>query len=158
MTHSILAQIGGQIRFLSKYFLETETEELVHGADMYANYLNDDSRFVDEVEEKKMTQYFFTVEFTESVFEHFTDDKDKKEEIFKDFMSMLFFDALIGNNDRHTYNWGVIRDISSKKVLKFAPIYDTARGLFWNYNEKQIKNLINDKQFSRKITTYCLNS
>jgi len=36
---------------------------------------------------------------------------------------MLFFDAWIGNSDRHQENWGII---NFPKGLRLAPIYDTA--------------------------------
>jgi hypothetical protein len=55
------------------------------------------------------------------------------------------FDALIGNNDRHFYNWGIIRDVQGKKKPVFSPIYDTARGLFWNDHDDKLKEIYNDK-------------
>lgn len=60
---------------------------------------------------------------------------------------MLCFDAITGNNDRHFYNWGIIADVKGKKTPRFSPIYDTARGLFWNYSEEKI-----DKLFTRDGT------
>lgn len=72
---------------------------------------------------------------------------------------MLLFDALVGNNDRHFYNWGVIRHIESKHEPYFSPIYDTARGLFWNEPEKKIVALYNDKKrFDTYLSKYCKNS
>ncbi len=62
------------------------------------------------------------------------------------FLSKYFlFDALIGNNDRHFYNWGIIRDVQGKKKPVFSPIYDTARGLFWNDHDDKLKEIYNDK-------------
>ncbi len=139
---SKICLIGGQIRFLSRYFIEKTTDELHHGADLYAGYLNDE-KFVDEVEIKGMTQSFFTVQFTKEVIEHFF--KDSYKEIFSCFMHMLFFDALVGNNDRHMYNWGVIRDIFGYNTARYSPIYDSARGLLWNEKEKKIIHIANDK-------------
>jgi hypothetical protein len=108
LAKSKICYIGGQIRFFSKYFIEVPTDELHHGADIYAGYLHD-KQFVDDIELKRMTQSFFTISFTRDVLKHFF--KDSFNEIFESFMLMLFFDALIGNNDRHMYNWGVVRDI-----------------------------------------------
>ena len=51
---------------------------------------------------------------------------------------MLVFDAWIGNNDRHFYNWGVVEHISGQHPPYFSPIYDTARGLYWNASEKKV--------------------
>lgn len=54
------------------------------------------------------------------------------------FVKMLLFDALVGNNDRHFYNWGVKRSITQRFQPVFAPVYDTARGLFWNSLEDKL--------------------
>jgi hypothetical protein len=35
----------------------------------------------------------------------------------------------VGANDRHAENWGVVEDVRHSRLLSFAPIYDTARGL-----------------------------
>ena len=66
---------------------------------------------------------------------------------------MIAFDALAGNNDRHFYNWGVI-DTKKKtsKLPTFAPLYDSARGLMWNYSDENIKKIYN--QGGKKIVTY----
>jgi hypothetical protein len=40
MAKSSLVWANEQIRFLSRYFLQEE-EELIHGADIYAGYMND---------------------------------------------------------------------------------------------------------------------
>jgi hypothetical protein len=156
LASSKICLIGGQIRFLSKYFIEKKTDELHHGADLFAGYLND-KEFVDEIEIKRMTQSFFTIKFTKDVIYHFF--KDSKKEIFISFMRMLFFDALVGNNDRHMYNWGVIRDVFGNNLASFSPIYDSARGLLWNEKENKIKEIVNDRlRFDIFIKKYCNNS
>jgi hypothetical protein len=152
MSFSRLALAGGQIRFLSKYFLKKE-QELVHGADIYAGFLNDRG-FVEEIEEKQLARDFFTIQFTEqairSIFPEQTDT------ILHEFVKMLIFDALVGNNDRHFYNWAIIRHIHCLHEPKFSPIYDTARGLFWNESEQKIvslhRNKGNLKAFLQKYT------
>lgn len=156
LAYSKLCLIGNQIRFLSKYFIEQNTDELYHGADLYAGYLND-KVFVDEVELKRMTQSFFTIQFTKDVLNHFF--IDSHDSLFESFMLMLFFDALVGNNDRHMYNWGVIRDIYGKRLARFSPIYDSARGLLWNDTEQKITDILNEKNRKEQfIEKYCENS
>ena len=156
LADSKICRIGGQIRFLSRYFLKEHTDELYHGADMYAGYLND-KQFVDDIELQRMTQSFFTISFTRDVLSHFF--KDSFNEIFKSFMLMLFFDALIGNNDRHMYNWGIIRDVYGEKLAEFSPIYDSARGLLWNETEGKIDEILNTKNRKEQfIKKYCKNS
>ncbi len=153
LASSKICLLGGQIRFLSRYFIEKDTDELHHGADLYAGYLNDKD-FVEEVEIKRMTQSFFTIEFTKEVIEYFF--KDSYKELYVSFMHMLFFDALVGNNDRHMYNWGIIRDIYGNNIAKYSPIYDSARGLLWNEKENRIKRLTNDEdELNKFIKKYC---
>ncbi|MEO0779107.1 MAG: hypothetical protein AAF146_21255, partial [Bacteroidota bacterium] len=43
------------------------------------------------------------------------------------------------NNDRHFYNWAVITHIEGTNPPRFSPIYDSARGLFWNLSETVIQ-------------------
>ena len=72
-------------------------------------------------------------------------------------VKMLLFDALVGNNDRHFYNWGVIRSINQKFQPYFAPIYDTARGLFWNDNDTKLENHYQNNKIAY-VKKYCKNS
>ncbi len=86
-----------------------------------------------------MARDLFTFQFSEeAVRSRFTKYAD---EIMEAFVKMLIFDAIVGNNDRHFYNWGVIIDLLEKKAPTFAPVYDTARGLFWNYSEERIAGM-----------------
>jgi hypothetical protein len=74
---------------------------------------------------------------------------------------MLIFDGIVGNNDRHSYNWGVIQSIKVNEPVRFAPIYDTARGLFWNISEKGVENILSltdKKGINSSIEKYVLSS
>ncbi|MEX2589735.1 MAG: HipA domain-containing protein, partial [Chitinophagales bacterium] len=153
---SKLAIASGQLRFLSKYFLKKD-ERLMHGAEIYAANLNEDIGFVEEIEDNKLSPQFFTLSFT---FEAFKNSfPDQYENLFCDLLEMLTFDAITGNNDRHFYNWGVITDIQNVKLPKFAPIYDTARALFWNFPDDKIDNITqNDEMANIQIEKYGKNS
>ena len=48
----------------------------------------------------------------------------------EDLRSLLVFDAIIYNEDRHFGNFGVLRDNHSGKVLGAAPIFDNGLSLF----------------------------
>ncbi|OGX05778.1 MAG: hypothetical protein A3G87_10190 [Omnitrophica bacterium RIFCSPLOWO2_12_FULL_50_11] len=52
----------------------------------------------------------------------------KKEQLFKEFLRMLIFDALIGNTDRHQDNWGFVGDNETHK-LHLAPAFDNSTSL-----------------------------
>ena len=153
---SKLAIASGQLRFLSKYFLKKD-ERLMHGAEIYAANLNEDIGFVEEIEDKKLSPQFFTLSFT---FEAFKNSfPDQYENLFCDLLEMLTFDAITGNNDRHFYNWGVITDVQNIKLPKSAPIYDTARALFWNFPDDKIDNVTqNDEMANIQIEKYGKNS
>lgn len=104
--------------------------------------------------EVRMARDLFTLQFVEGALENIF--PYQKDEIMIDFVKMLLFDALVGNNDRHFYNWGVIRSLDGNETPFFSPIYDSARGLFWNEKETKIIEIVNDKDrldlFIKKYT------
>ena len=157
MAKSSIVNIGGQIRFLSKYFLNGKDEELVHGADIFAGYLNDDNNFfVDEIERQSLSQELFTLQFIEKSVEY--SFAFKKEEILHDLVKLLLFDAFVGNNDRHFYNWGVVRSMKQDFLPYFSPVYDTARGLFWNESEQKLNRMYEQGCVSSYMVKYCKKS
>lgn len=134
-----IVQANKQIRFLSKFFLNRD-ERLIHGSEICGEHLGDLSMAEEIAVNKKTSRELFTFEFIRdairSVF------PENFEEITVELVKMIAFDAIIGNNDRHFYNWGVIG--TTRKINKlptFAPLYDSARGLFWNYSDKNLRKL-----------------
>lgn len=146
IAESRLMLVRGQLRFLSKYFLKPD-ESLVHGAEIFASYLND-KNFVEEVEERKESRNVFTFQFVEQAVENRF--PQEAAQILEDFVKLLAFDTLVGNNDRHFYNWGVIIDVHGKKHPQFSPIYDTARALFWNEPEGKLQETASSNDLSRR--------
>jgi len=55
--------------------------------------------------------------------------------------SMLVFDALIYNEDRHFGNFGILRDNRSGKIISPAPIFDNGLSLFNFAMPEDYKNL-----------------
>lgn len=151
MAASKLVMANHQLRFLSKYFLNKK-ESLIHGAQIFAGYLEDES-WVEEIERDGLARRFFSFQFAKQAIKHTF--PNEAEQITIDFVKMLIFDAISGNNDRHFYNWGVVRHVENKKTPIFAPIYDSARGLFWNDAEtKLLKWLTAPKELDAKIQKY----
>ena len=65
MAESRLVEAGGQIKFLSKYFLKPEKgQDLVHGINIIVAYLGGDRPFVEEIAQQKREREFFTLEDT----------------------------------------------------------------------------------------------
>lgn len=159
VAHGRLCILNNQVRFLSKIFNDKNREILVHGADLFSDYLNGDPDFVEKVEEEKKAHNFFTIQF---IFELFEAEFKKKSTLLKiDFLKMVLYDCLTGNNDRHYYNWGILKPLnSSKESVRFSPIYDTARGLFWNTPDPDITKKYFNKNniIEKEVYRYIINS
>lgn len=155
MAYSRLVYDGTQVRFLSRYFLDPGTQELVHGSNILSQYLNDRT-FVLDIEEKRLEKEFFTLEETIKAIEVcFPEDSPL---ILEKFFLMLFFDAWVGVQDRHCSNWGIVRHIDNKHRPYFSPIYDSARGLFWNDYEKNLLKYKQNNQLDQLIEKRMKNS
>jgi len=134
---SFLGVFSNQLKFCSKYFLK-KNQSLIPAIEIYANYFGGakkDKDLFNEIEKKGYSKELVTVKFTyEALKKNY---KENYVEIFNEYIKLLLFDALVGNNDRHFYNWGIKKTKNEKITL--SPIYDTARGLFWNITEEKIK-------------------
>lgn len=138
---SKLRMVNGQVRFMSKYFLKARSEQLTHGAEIYEASIGKDN--YSEIRDQKIESEYFTFQMTlEAIQVAFLDHSDK---IMQGYVEMLTFDALIGHNDRHPYNWGVIVPIKKSGKPRFSPVYDTARALFWNVPEGRIQQMLKDR-------------
>ena len=154
MAESRIVMMGGQLRFLSRYFLNPIKDELVHGADILAGYLEDSPLFVEEVDKQKLTGEWFTLQFVDAAVTSMF--PDKKDDIMHKLSMLVIFDAFVGNNDRHFFNWGVVRSIDGSFQPYFSPVYDTARGLFWNYSENKVRDIVEiNKTTDAHIRKYC---
>jgi hypothetical protein len=130
-----IARYQGNLRFFSRYFLDTDgREELVHGMQLFRD-LYDRATVEEVLHNQAREQAMFSVQAIKSAFgAHYIDNGPKVEEtLFGSFVAMLTHDALIGVQDRHHENWGVIvsREADAASA-RFAPLYDSARGLFCN--------------------------
>ncbi|MGB5941587.1 MAG: HipA domain-containing protein [Leeuwenhoekiella sp.] len=135
-----LVIIKSQVRFLSKNFLK-KNEKLIHGIEVLGEYF-EDVEFAKELDEdKKERRKYLTFELIEKAFKHVY--PGQAHHLLKELVKLIVFDAIVGNNDRHYYNWGLIGNIEKNtKSLQFAPIYDTARGLLWNITDKKLNKML----------------
>ena len=60
---------------------------------------------------------------------------------YDELCSMLVFDAVIYNDDRHFGNFGLMRDNRTGRILRPAPIFDNGYSLFNFAMEDDFKNL-----------------
>lgn len=70
---------------------------------------------------------------------------NKLEQICKqaipDYIRMIFLDTIVANPDRHTSNFGLLRDVKSGKLLGLAPVFDHNMALISRgYPTARVKN------------------
>lgn len=148
IAESKLRMVASQVRFMSKYFLNGQTEQLTHGAEIFEFCLGKENYagLADSRQEKD----YFTFQMTKDAIK--TSFLGFEEQLMIGFVEMLAFDALIGHNDRHPYNWGIIVPIHKAGPPRFSPVYDTARALFWNVPEHRVAQMLRDsKQFEAYV-------
>lgn len=140
MNETRLVIANEQVRFLSKDFIE-KGKRLIHGIEILVEYF-EDKQFVEDINNnKKDRRYYFTFEEVENAISYVY--PDIKEKLLSDLIKLITYDAIVGNSDRHFYNWGVIGNsilIEGEEVV-FSPIYDSARALLWNSTEEAIEKM-----------------
>ncbi|QPH40511.1 HipA domain-containing protein [Pedobacter endophyticus] len=157
MNEVALYKINGQIRFLSRFFLKNN-EALVHGAEISGEYL-EDMTFAEEIANDRATsRELFTFQFIEKAMA--AKFGSHCNNLIRELVKMITFDAIAGNNDRHFYNWGVITNIKKiSEVPRFAPFYDSARGFLWNRRDDfMVNNLRAMNSGGKKIEHYIENA
>lgn len=127
------------VRFLSRYFLHKH-EQLVHGIELVAGSFDvTDVMLQREVRGRAAERQFYTVDLIDRVLESVARSETTYAALRDSFARMMAFDALVGANDRHPQNWGVITNVLDAKVApRFAPIFDSARGLLWNNRDSRL--------------------
>ena len=141
ITDSRLCILGKQVRFLSRYFLDDSCERLIHGLDLFRRYLDEETIDAIASNRREREEYTFDT-IMEILGDLFPQQAPTLQE---EFVKMLGFDAFVGNNDRHPMNWGVIVPVAGRGRIRFAPIYDSARGLFWNQSEHKTALMLRDQ-------------
>jgi len=145
---SRLIASNDQIRFLSRYFLTEGEMMLTHGAEILSGYLNDET-FVRQVAEDKQDKVTFTFQELCHAIKYVY--PGQLEAILGGVVRMIGFDALVGNMDRHIYNWGVVSSPTGSFPARFSPIFDTARGLFWNISEEGLTKFETPRQLAKYV-------
>jgi hypothetical protein len=162
--HVADAKIGryrGKLRFLSKYFLDrTRGEELVHGVQLFRE-LYDEETINKIMGHEPSEQRLFNLQAIRSAFgAHYMDyGSDVEETLFRSLVDMVVHDAIIGVQDRHHENWGVIVHRGrSAPAPRFAPLYDSARGLFCNETDAQLSGRLSRKDAHQWLDRYVARS
>ena len=78
--------------------------------------------------------------------------KSLGEDIYQDFASMMIFDSLIYNTDRHLGNFGLLVNSHNHEIVGFAPIFDNGLSLFNYALEDDFNNL--EKYAKTRVTSF----
>lgn len=117
----------GNLGILNYLFIDISNEEHMDAA----SYLN--------VNEKNRAQVY-----TISNIKKIIDNIDSK--LFNGFIRTMVFDALIGEQDRHEENWGIVK---KNNEYRFSPLYDNGDNLL-----KEFKNPDNLLKYSDGIKDF----
>ena len=155
-----MALYDGKLRFLSKYFLDrSRGEELVHGIQLFQE-LYDESTIKAVTRDEAREQAMFNLQAIRSAFgAHYVEyGPHVEDELFQRLIDMVVHDAIIGIQDRHHENWGIIvqrgRDAPPPR---FSPLYDSARGLFCNESDKELARYVG-REGEQRLSGYLARS
>lgn len=137
MAHSGLVRVDGELRFASRNF-RRENESLTHGSVLFQACFGDDLESVGKNSWDEQRTY--DLELIHGLMREFC-SPESFSVCFSDFVQMLVFDALTGSNDRHMQNWGILATTTTPRSYRFAPIFDSARALLWDYTEERLNKL-----------------
>jgi HipA-like C-terminal domain len=148
------------IRFLSRYFLRTHLgEELQHGIELVADCFDLDQEEIRRQVPRSGEGDFYTVDLIEEVLRKTGRNEQERKNLIEGMARMLAYDSLLGANDRHPKNWGVVRSaLRADLPLRFSPVFDTARGLFWNRSDEQLGAFGQGKERAEFLRKYAEDS
>ncbi|GAA0455548.1 HipA family kinase [Alkalibacillus silvisoli] len=125
------ADFRGQIGTLAKNFVE-KNEELNEGGDLFFAI------------DQEFDRYHLNNYTISNIIKAL-----KPYKLESEFVKIPIFDALIGNQDRHCDNWGII---TKNNEYNLSPIYDNGTSLGFNTSDDYISKALND---NRTLQGFC---
>ena len=141
---------------MSRFFLRPG-ESLNHGAEVVAScFQMREDELRQQVYGRENERKFYTVDLIRGVLEEVVlNDQACGKRLVDAFSRMMAVDSLLGLNDRHPQNWGVIfHTIKTSVPPRFAPLFDSARGLFWNVPDNRFKEWERSGTRKKNIESY----
>lgn len=136
MAHHGLVRVDDELRFISKSFL-APGESLLHGSLLLEGFFACDLEAIGKNPWDE--QRTFDIQIIDELLQRTC--QDDYPHVIEGLIEMLVFDALIGSMDRHMQNWGLIVSTTEPRRYRFAPIFDSARALVWDYDEARLEKL-----------------
>lgn len=143
------------VRFLSRDFVDRRRYELRHGMELAAAYFDTTAEDVAStfgLGDKGKERDFYTVDNVLEILNAVYPDVQNlggPSRLETGLAKMLTFDAFVGAPDRHAMNWGVLAPVEpGGPGPRFAPLFDTARGLFGDHSDADL--LAKSAKFGRK--------
>lgn len=117
------SKISFKVGVLNKWFL-SKKDSFAKGSEILTSHIEDYS--------EKEHNLDSAIQFTSHI-----------ENSLNYWMKLMFFDALIGNTDRHHENWGVINR------SQLSPLYDNGISLGWRIEENEFSSDVIERQMRR---------
>ncbi len=140
------------VHFMSRWFLSRDTEHLRHCVELFSRSFEiDRDTMRNEVgATDRDERAFYTIDLVDDVLGDAAGSSAVHRHLRGGLARMLAFDALVGSADRHPNNWGIVENVWASKALRFAPVFDTARGLFLRRSDQELRDHIGDEVYLAK--------
>ena len=154
---SDLGKIEKTAVFVTKSFIDNKRDHLIHGVEIFRK-LYDDEQKIDTIQNnRKLQKKFYTMEHIADALKFYYGAAHSM--LLNAFYRMILTDAWLGNQDRHSENWGIIEQKNkTDENIIFSPLFDTSRGLFWNHTLVNLHLKFSENQREEQLIKYMNNS
>ncbi len=139
-----------EVHFMSRYFLDPKRHHLRHGIELFSHFFNVDHETLHQEVGGKgdHERAFYTLDMVDELLGAAAGGRTDVHLRLRDGLArMLTFDALVGSQDRHLQNWGIVENVWGHEPPRFAPVFDTARGLFLHLDDASVAAHAGDDAF-----------
>ena len=126
---------GSRVCLMRDFIEENDSAQGEHAGSLFEVEFEEEYTYISQsdLKDDELIKYIFSLVRR---FSHY-------KIIRKDFIDMNLFDLLIGNQDRHPYNWQILYDSSGNP--SFGPLYDNGASLAWQLPDSSLEIYIKQK-------------